>query len=134
MSKRYFISTSRIVLSIAAAGIVGLAATPQAEAAEVTAVAESPATNATSTEATTSEVVAEEAPTTEEASAVEESTLVDPVVEDVITEDLIVSEVTVETPVATAASDPDTDGDGRVDEITIAIQMTFTVVLNKLTV
>ena len=147
MSKRYFISTSRIVLSIAAAGIVGLAATPQAEAAEVTAVAESPATNATSTEATTSEVVAEEAPTTEEASAVEEtvasetaassavtetteavttepvveeSTLVDPVVEDVINEDLTVSEVAVETPVTTAASDVDTDGDGRVDEITIA--------------
>ena len=147
MSKRYFISTSRIVLSIAAAGIVGLAATPQAEAAEVTAVAESPATNATSTEATTSEVVAEEAPTTEEASAVEEtvasetaassavtetteavttepvveeSTLVDPVVEDVINEDSTVSEVAVETPVTTAASDVDTDGDGRVDEITIA--------------
>ena len=35
MSKRYFISTSRIVLSITAAGIVGLAATPQAEVAEV---------------------------------------------------------------------------------------------------
>ncbi|MFV8771365.1 5'-nucleotidase C-terminal domain-containing protein [Aerococcus urinaeequi] len=147
MSKRYFISTSRIVLSITAAGIVGLAATPQAEAAEVTAVAETPATNATSTEATTSEVVAEEAPTTEEASAVEEtvasetaassaitetteevttepvveeSTLVDPVVEDVITEDLTVSEVAVETPVTAAASDADTDGDGRVDEITIA--------------
>ncbi|MGH2105331.1 5'-nucleotidase C-terminal domain-containing protein [Aerococcus urinaeequi] len=147
MSKRYFISTSRIVLSIAATGIVGLAATPQAEAAEVTAVAETPATNATSTEATTSEVVAEEAPTTEEASAVEEtvasetaassaitetteevttepvveeSTLVDPVVEDVITEDLTVSEVAVETPVTAAASDADTDGDGRVDEITIA--------------
>ncbi|WP_069285806.1 5'-nucleotidase C-terminal domain-containing protein [Aerococcus urinaeequi] len=147
MSKRYFISTSRIVLSIAATGIVGLAATTQVEAAEVTAVAETPATNATSTEATTSEVVAEEAPTTEEASAVEEtvasetaassaitetteevttepvveeSTLVDPVVEDVITEDLTVSEVAVETPVTAAASDADTDGDGRVDEITIA--------------
>lgn len=147
MSKRYFISTSRIVLSIAATGIVGLAATPQAEAAEVTAVAETPATNATSTEATTSEVVAEEAPTTEEASAVEEtvasetaassavtetteevttepvveeSTLVDPVAEDVITEDLTVSKVAVETPVTTPASDVDTDGDGRVDEITIA--------------
>lgn len=147
MSKRYFISTSRIVLSIAATGIVGLAATTQVEAAEVTAVAETPATNATSTEATTSEVVAEEAPTTEEASAVEEtvasetaassaitetteevttepvveeSTLVDPVVEDVITEDLTVSEVAVETPVTATASDADTDGDGRVDEITIA--------------
>src|SRR5699024_7522900 len=135
MSKRYFISTSRIVLSIAAAGIVGLAATPQAEAAEVTAVAESPATNATNTESTSSEVVAEEAPATEEASAVEESvasetaessaitetteevttepvveesTLVDPVVEDVITEDLTVSEVAVETPVTAAASDADT--------------------------
>ena len=51
-----------------------------------------------------------------------------------ITEDLTVSEVAVETPVTAAASDADTDGDGRVDEITIAIQMTFTVVLNKLTV
>ncbi len=66
MSKRYFISTSRIVLSITAAGIVGLAATPQAEAAEVTAVAETPASNAASTEATSSEVVAEEAPANEE--------------------------------------------------------------------
>ncbi|MCY7730300.1 5'-nucleotidase C-terminal domain-containing protein [Aerococcus urinaeequi] len=147
MSKRYFISTSRIVLSIAATGIVGLAATPQAKAAEVNAVVETPASNATSTEATTSEVVVEEAPTTEEASAVEEtvasetaassavtetteevttepvveeSTLVDPVVEDVITEDLTVSEVAVETPVTTPASDANTDGDGRVDEITIA--------------
>ncbi|KAF3300034.1 hypothetical protein FPV21_05755 [Carnobacterium sp. PL12RED10] len=147
MSKRYFISTSRIVLSIAATGIVGLAATPQAKAAEVTTVVETPASNATSTEATTSEVVIEEATTTEEASAVEEtvasetaassavtetteevttepvveeSTLVDPVVEDVITEDLTVSEVAVETPVTTPASDADTDGDGRVDEITIA--------------
>lgn len=147
MSKRYFISTSRIVLSIAATGIVGLAATPQTKAAEVTAVVETPASNATSTETTTSEVVVEEAPTTEEASAVEEtvasetaassavtetteavttepvveeSTLVDPVVEDVITEDLTVSEVGVETPVTTPASDADTDGDGRVDEIIIA--------------
>lgn len=151
MSKRYFISTSRIVLSITAAGIVGLAATPQAEAAEVTAVAETPASNAASTEATSSEVVAEEAPANEETVAsetaveesvasetaessaitetteevttepvVEESTLVDPVVEDVITEDLTVSEVAVGTPVTAAASDVDTDGDGRVDEITIA--------------
>ena len=141
MSKRYFISTSRIVLSITAAGVVGLAATPQAEAAEVTAVAEIPAANATSTEAISSEVVAEEVPATEETVAsetaessavtetteevatepvVEESTLVEPVVEDVITEDLTVSEVAVETPVTTAASDADTDGDGRVDEITIA--------------
>ena len=151
MSKRYFISTSRIVLSIAATGIVGLAATPQAEAAEVPAVVETPATNAASTEATSSEVVAEEAPTNEETVAsetaveesvasgtaessavtetteevatepvVEESTLVDPVVEDVITEDLTVSEVAVEAPVTTPTSDVDTDGDGRVDEITIA--------------
>src|SRR5699024_9995951 len=51
---------------------------------------------------------------------VEESTLVDPVVEDVITEDLTVSEIAVERPVTAAASDADTDGDGRVDEITIA--------------
>ncbi|MCT1797694.1 5'-nucleotidase C-terminal domain-containing protein [Aerococcus viridans] len=151
MSKRYFISTSRIVLSIAATGIVGLAATPQAEAAEVTAVVETPATNAASTEATSSEVVAEEVPTNEETVAsetaveesvasgtaessaitetteevaaepvVEESTIVDPVLEDVITEDLTVSEVAVEAPVTTPTSDVDTDGDGRVDEITIA--------------
>lgn len=138
MSKRYFISTSRIVLSIAAAGVVGLTATPQAEAAEVTTVAETPATSEQTVANTASEPVVEEAPasettdtmetsavaeTSEEETAepvVEESTLEAPVVEDVITEDLTVSEVAVEEAAVEETSDADTDGDGRPDEITIA--------------
>lgn len=146
MSKRYFISTSRIVLSIAAAGIVGLAATPQVEATEVSAVAEVPASSESTpiqaTEMEAEEIVSPVAESVETAStettalkdtateaeaepAVTASTETAPVVEDVITEDLTVSEVAVEEPVAVEAapveaSDADTDGDGRQDEITIA--------------
>lgn len=150
MSKRYFISTSRIVLSIAAAGIVGLTATGQAEAAEVATIVETPVTSETAVETTgDTPVVAEEAiiddqliagesipvvetnettvtdSESEEASS-KEAVAKELVPEDLTTKDLVINEdLTVpelpdEQTVTDETNDEDTDGDGRPDEITIA--------------
>lgn len=145
MSKNHFITTSRFVLSLTAAGIVGLTTTHAVQADEVATSTSSLAAEAVSSEVTTdvtTETPTETTEATTQASVVEttavesatpteattETVLEAPVVEEIVAAEAVVAEDVASEPVATeekvvnpeASSETDTDGDGRVDTITIA--------------
>lgn len=144
MSKNRFISSSRFVLSLAAAGIVGLSTNHVVSADEVTNTPVSSQENTTvaenveQTPAVTEAEPVVEAEVNEETAETAEEIVENPVTEapaieseEVATEEAVteednaeaepvVEEAAVEETEAVATTDEDTDGDGRVDEITIA--------------